>query len=156
MQDGAVKLVRATTDDAAAVRALVRSAYAKWIPVIGREPKPMVADYDHAVEHHRVDLLYAGDELAALIETIAESDHLLIENIAVAPPFQGRGYGKRLMAHAEQLAASLGFDALRLFTNKQFAENVALYLKLGYRIDREEPFMGGFSLYMSKPVAKAA
>ena len=40
-------------EDAHIVRALVRSAYAKWVPVIGREPLPMVADYDRAVRTTR-------------------------------------------------------------------------------------------------------
>jgi hypothetical protein len=51
-------LRRATPDDAAAVRALVRSAYAKWVPIIGREPVPMTADFDLAVRNHIVDLLF--------------------------------------------------------------------------------------------------
>ncbi len=41
---------------------------------------------------------------------------------------------------------------LRLLTNEAFADNVALYQKLGYRIERREPFMGGITLYMSKRV----
>lgn len=148
------KLVRAKTGDATAVRNLVRASYAKWVPVIGREPKPMTADYDHAVEHHLVDLLYVEGELAGLIETIPKPDHLLIENVAVSPAFQGRGYGRQLLAHAEELADSMGMTELRLFTNKMFADNVQLYLKTGYSIDREEPFMGGFTVYMSKPVSQ--
>jgi hypothetical protein len=43
------QLRRATTADVANVRALARSAYAKWIPLIGREPMPMIADYDRAL-----------------------------------------------------------------------------------------------------------
>ncbi|HZY55656.1 MAG TPA: GNAT family N-acetyltransferase, partial [Reyranella sp.] len=34
----------AAPGDAAAIRALVRAAYAKWVPVLGREPRPMQAD----------------------------------------------------------------------------------------------------------------
>ena len=34
-------LRRATPRDAEAVRALTRAAYAKWVPLIGREPRPM-------------------------------------------------------------------------------------------------------------------
>jgi hypothetical protein len=48
-------LRRATPDDAAAVRDLVRAAYAKWVPVLGREPKPMTADYDQAIRNHILD-----------------------------------------------------------------------------------------------------
>jgi ribosomal protein S18 acetylase RimI-like enzyme len=145
-------LRRAIAADAAAVRSLTRQAYAKWVPVIGREPKPMQAEYAEALRKHRIDLGYVAGELVALIETIAEPDHLLIENLAVAPAFQGRGLGRALMAHAERLAAGLGYAELRLYTNQLFVENVGLYLRLGYRVDREEPFAGGIVVHMSKPV----
>jgi ribosomal protein S18 acetylase RimI-like enzyme len=145
-------LRRAVPADAAAIRSLTREAYARWIPVIGREPKPMTADYTEAVQSHRIDLLYVDGKLAALIETIPETDHLLIENVAVSPAYQRRGFGRRLLAHAEQVAASLGHAEIRLYTNKLFAENVRLYRSFGYRIDREEAFKGGIAVHMSKPV----
>lgn len=146
----AIELRRATLADAAAVRQLTRDAYAKWVPLIGREPKPMTADYAAAVRDHRIDLLYLDGKLAALIETIPQSDHLLIENVAVSPAFQGHGLGRRLMAHAEGLAAGAGQTELRLYTNKMFAANVQLYLRLGYRLDREEVLSVGTAVHMSK------
>jgi ribosomal protein S18 acetylase RimI-like enzyme len=146
------ELRRAVPADAAAAQELTRKAYAKWIPVIGREPRPMKANYDAAVREHLVDLLYVEGRLAALIEAIPQADHLLIENVAVLPSLQGRGLGRRLMACAEALAISLGLPEVRLYTNKDFATNVRLYLGLGYRVDREEPFMGGITVYMSKPL----
>jgi ribosomal protein S18 acetylase RimI-like enzyme len=113
----------------------------------------MTADYAAALSQHRFDLLYLEGKLAALIETIAEADHLLVENLAVAPAFQGRGLGRRLLAHAERLAASEGFGEVRLYTNKLFAANLQLYAKLGYRVTREEIFAnGGIAVHMSKPV----
>jgi ribosomal protein S18 acetylase RimI-like enzyme len=145
-----LSLLPATAEDADAIRALTRDAYAKWVPVIGREPLPMRADYAAAVRKHRIDLLHLGGKLVALIEMIQQSDHLLIENVAVAPSFQGRGFGRRLLAHAEQVAASLGQSEIRLYTNKHFAENLRLYQAQGYRIEREEAFMGGFTVHMSK------
>jgi ribosomal protein S18 acetylase RimI-like enzyme len=148
----AVILRPAVQTDAPAIRELTRNAYAKWVPVIGREPKPMTADYVEAVRNHRIDLLYVDKTLAALIETIAESDHLLIENVAVAPRFQARGMGRKLMAHAEQVAQALGYGEVRLYTNKLFAENVQLYIRLGYRVDREAEFTGGIVIHMSKSV----
>jgi len=150
------ELRQAVASDAAAVRALVRSAYAKWVPLIGREPKPMGADYEAAVVQHRVDLAWLDGTLAALIETIPAPDHLLVENVAVAPAFQGRGLGRFLMAHAERLAAERGYASIRLYTNQRFAENVRLYLALGYRIDREEPSTLGVTVYMSKSLATTA
>ena len=82
---------RAGPADAAAIRDLTRRAYARWVPVIGREPLPMRADYEKAAAEHRFDLLEEGGALVALLETIAHPDHLLIENVAVAPDRQGRG-----------------------------------------------------------------
>ncbi len=147
---GDVTLRQAMAADAPAIRALTRAAYAKWVPLIGREPKPMGADYDAAVAQHRFDLRFVGDTLAALVETIREADHLLIENVAVSPDFQGRGYGRRLVAHAEAVAAESGFAEVRLYTNKLFTENVRLYRRLGYVVDREEVIPAGTVVHMSR------
>jgi ribosomal protein S18 acetylase RimI-like enzyme len=145
-----LEIRRAAPADAAAIAALTRAAYEKWIPVIGRAPKPVTADYEVAVREHLIDLLFASDELVALVECIREPDHLLIENLAVAPAQQGRGYGLRLLRHAETLARDLGYPELRLYTNKLFAENVAFYTKHGYRFDGETAFKGGFLAHMSR------
>ena len=152
ISDGPVTLRRAMSEDADRVREIVRAAYAKWVPVIGREPMPMRVDYAQAVIAHRIDLLLQGGEPAGLIETRAEPDHLWIENVAVRPENQGRGLGRRLLGWAEALADDAALPELRLLTNEAFADNVALYQKLGYRIDEREPFMGGITLYMSKRV----
>jgi len=143
-------LRRAEAADAAAVRALTRAAYAKWVPVIGREPKPMTANYQTAVRLNRIDLAYDDSELAGLIETIDRSDHLLIENVAVAPERHGQGIGRTLMAHAEAIARAAGYRDVRLYTNQRFEANVQLYLRLGYAIDREETSELGVTVYMGK------
>ena len=156
MREGDLHIRPATLADAVAVRDLTRSAYAKWVPMIGREPKPMGADYEAAIQTHRIDLLLAGDEPVALIEMIPEEDCLLVENIAVAPDHQGRGYGRRLMAHAEQVAVGLGFARIRLYTNRRFEENVRLYLSLGYYVEREEIMANGVSVHMRKDVSRLA
>jgi GNAT superfamily N-acetyltransferase len=150
MSDQTLTLRRATLADAWLVRALTRQAYAKWIPVTGREPRPMTADYDKAVAEHLVDMLYADFELAGLIEMIPEPDHLMIENVAIAPDLQGRGHGRFLLGHAEAVARTLGLPVMRLLTNQKWPQNVALYQHLGYKIDREETFEHAIGVHMSK------
>jgi GNAT superfamily N-acetyltransferase len=145
-----VDIKRAGPGDVEAIAALTDAAYAKWVPVIGRKPKPMTADHALAVRQHVIDLLYVDDVLAALLELIPNPDCILIENLAVSPAFQGRGLGRHLMAHAERTALAGGWRRIELYTNKLFAENVAFYQTLGYRIDREETFRGGIVVYMSK------
>ena len=143
---------RAGPADAAAIAALTRAAYEKWVPVIGRAPKPMTADYAVALRQHVIDLLYDEDVLVAMIEMIPEPDHLLIENLAVLPAQQGQGFGTKLMANAELRARELGYAEIRLYTNKLFAGNVAFYRKLGYRVDGESAYLGGSIVHMSKRI----
>ena len=141
---------RAGTTDAAAVRTLSRDAYAKWVPLIGREPWPMVADYDVAVRSHVIDLLYDDDVLVGLIEMIPADGHLLIENVAVAPLYQGLGHGRHLLAHAEEFARARNDAEIRLYTNQRFAANIALYIRLGYAVEREEAVSVGVVVHMRK------
>jgi GNAT superfamily N-acetyltransferase len=132
-------------------RALTRAAYAKWVPLIGREPKPMVADYERAVREHVIDLYERDRELLALVEMFPQPDHLLVENIAVRPDQQGTGLGDMLLRHAEEHARSLGAAETRLYTNALFADNLAFYAKRGYREFRRETLApGAVAVHMRK------
>ncbi|MGP9811419.1 GNAT family N-acetyltransferase [Rhodopseudomonas sp. NSM] len=132
-----------TAADVEAITALTMQAYAKWVALIGHEPLPMLADYAVALQQHRFDLLESDGALAALIETELRDDDLLIVNVAVSPDAQKRGYGRRLLAHAERLAAEAGRDTLRLYTNARFEENIRLYASLGYVHEHDETRANG-------------
>lgn len=153
-----VRLRPAEPHDAFEIRSLVRAAYARWIPVIGREPLPMQVDYDAAMLEHDFVLAIAATDTSGtpqslgVIETQRRADHLWIENVAVAPQAQGRGIGRLLLADAERRAREAGLPELRLLTNAAFEANIRLYRLLGYSVDREEPFMNGVTSYLSKPV----
>jgi len=142
---------RATPADAGLVRALTRSAYAKWVPIIGREPRPMTADYESAVAVHVIDILEDGGTPAALIEMKPEPDHLLIVNIAVHPDRHGQGIGSRLLRHAESVARGLRLAEMRLYTNAKMEPNIALYESRGYQVTSYEPAGSlGIVVHMSK------
>jgi len=149
-------LRRAEPADAPAIDALTQAAYAKWVPILGRKPLPMTADYDVAVREHRIDLMEEASGLVALIEMALEPDHLLIVNLAVAPARQGQGLGSRLLAHAEAVARAEGRPLLRLYTNRLMTPNIALYRSRGYAVDGEEAYPGGAVVHMSKPVPVGA
>jgi len=147
------KLRRAAAADAANVRAVTRAAYAKWVPLIGREPLPMTADYDRAVAQHIIDLWEEGGQLLALIELIPVSDHLLIENIAVRPDQQGKGLGGKLLHHAERVARSLGLDEIQLYTNAAFASNLSFYSQRGYQEYRRGTVVpGSVTVFMRRKI----
>lgn len=145
---------RAGPADTAAIRALTRAVYAKWITSIAREPRPMTADYDRAVRDHWIDLLEVDGELLALIEMIPAPDHLWIQNIAVDEARQQSGLGRLLLDHAEEIARQSGFRELRLNTNAAFAANLSFYRHMGFRELLREPLLdGGTMVSFTKPVS---
>lgn len=140
----------ARPEDAEAIRTLVRAAYARWVPVLGREPRPMQVDYAAAVLVHEFALVEAGGALVALIEMEARADHCWIENIAVTPSQQGRGLGRTLLDLADARARGYGLDEIRLLTNGKMDANRRLYAACGYEETLEEPFLDGTVVYLRK------
>jgi len=149
--ENSIEIRLAEPHDAGAIAAIVMAAYAKWVPLLGRKPMPMLVDYDQAVLEHRFDLAVENGTILGLLETVPHPDHLWIDNVAVAPAAQGRGIGRMLLGFTEARAIAAGFPELRLVTNGVFESNVALYTRLGFAVDRIEDFMGGKAIYMRKP-----
>lgn len=129
---------RATLADVAGIEDIVHAAYAPYVERIGRPPAPMTVDYHAAVAGaDQVHVLLDDGVPAGVLVTVAAPDHLLVENVAVAPWAQGRGHGRALLAHAEAQAHHLELTQLRLYTNALMTENLALYPRLGYvEVDR--------------------
>jgi len=156
-QTGAPFLRIAVPGDGDAVRAVVRNAYEPWIPVIGMRPLPLEADYDQLIEAGSVTVLIEPGvgRIAALIVLVPEPEALLIENVAVDPEFQHRGFGRILLAHAEDVARSTGLRAVRLYTNRLMATNIALYERLGYAITTRDTHEGRPVVHMAKALVNS-
>ena len=149
-----MKIRRAGPSDVVAIRQLTRAVYAKWIPVIGREPMPMIADYDRAVVDHWIDVAEVEGLLAGLIETIPHSDHLFVENLAVAEAMQGQGLATQLLQHAEALARNAGLPEVQLATNQAFTDNLSFYARRGYEAYETKAFhLGGVGVHFRKSVS---
>jgi GNAT superfamily N-acetyltransferase len=122
----------ATPADIAAIEHVVRTAYATYVDRIGKPPGPMLDDYAARVNEGSVRVLEDARGLAGILVLLPQPDHLLLDDIAVAPERQGEGIGRRLLAVAESEALQRGFDELRLYTNAAMHENLAMYAKLGW------------------------
>jgi ribosomal protein S18 acetylase RimI-like enzyme len=123
----------ASAKDVEAIRLIVRDAYSKYVERIGREPAPMSADYAALVASGTVWVATNDrDEPLGVLVIDARPTSLVLENLAVAPGFQGRGIGRALIRFAEDRAIELGLDEVTLYTNEKMTENIALYGSLGY------------------------
>lgn len=122
----------AAPDDLAAVEALVHEAYCGYVARIGQRPGPMLDDYVARIATGAVHVLAEGDAIVGILVLIPERDVMLLDNIAVHPAAQGRGYGRRLLDFAESQARAAGFRAIRLYTHELMTENQTLYRRTGY------------------------
>lgn len=79
-----------------------------------------------------------------------DGNALLLDNVAVSPSAQGKGYGRTLVAFAEEEARRRGRGEVRLYTNLLMTENIVLYGRLGYRETGRVSEKGYERVYMAK------
>ncbi len=114
------------------VRGLVRRAYAVYVPRMGKEPGPMLDDYAARIAERSVYVLESGGSIAGVLVLLPGEGSLLLDNVAVDPALQGRGYGRALIDFAEAEARRRGCPEMRLYTHETMVENLRLYARLGY------------------------
>ena len=144
---------QATSTDLHAVETIVARAYTKYVARIGAPPGPMVDDYTARIEAGEVWV--CGVPVTGLIVLINEPDHLLLDNIAVAPEAQGTGLGRILMDFADAEARRRGFAELRLYTHQTMVENIALYTRLGWQETGRGVSAGLARVFFRKPLSSA-
>ena len=86
----------ARSEEADAIRALVRAAYAIYVLRIGREPSPMNDDYPELIGAAKVWVIDDEGELAGVVVLEDTPDALQVENVARYPKLGyvevGRGH----------------------------------------------------------------
>jgi predicted N-acetyltransferase YhbS len=134
--------------EAAQVWRLTRDAYsrdrARLHPPSGVF-KETVADVSAAIARGGV---YVAEHDGALLGAVRvqQDQHgtgaLYCGRLAVRPSAQRRGIGSTLMRHVESLALAGGYGAVTLGVRLELPENMAFYLKRGYRVVGEEAHPG--------------
>lgn len=122
----------ASARDVARMQAIVDQAYAIYIPRIGKKPGPMLDDYAARVAEGAAWVAEQDGQVAGILVLLPEADHLLLDNVAVAPEAHGKGVGRALVAFAEAEARRRGHAEIRLYTHEKMTENIAMYPRLGY------------------------
>ena len=123
---------KAMAEDTARIRAIARGAYAKYVPRIGRELPPMVADFAAEVAAGHVVVIGTAGAVEGYMIAWPETDAYFIDNIAIDPARQGEGLGRQLMHHAVGEARRRRLPAIRLYTNAAMTENLSIYAHMGF------------------------
>ncbi|OCX61171.1 GNAT family N-acetyltransferase [Thioclava sp. SK-1] len=130
---------------------IIDAAYAPYIVRMGQKPGPMLDDYAALIRSNTIEVL-DDDGACGILVLLPQKDAMLLDNVAIAPDAQGKGYGKQLMCHAENAARDAGFDRIRLYTNEVMVENLAIYARLGYHETHRVTEKGLNRVYMEKPL----
>ena len=78
----------------------------------------MLDDYAVLIADGLVRVLCRDRRIYGVLVLIEKDDHLLLDNVAVAPEAQGLGIGRRLVEAAEEVARNLGYATVRLYTHE--------------------------------------
>lgn len=115
------------------IRACAEQAYARYVPLIGQKPAPMIADFASQIASGQVYVAAnQQDEFLGFIVFYEDGTHLLLENVAVLPSAAGQGIGKKLIHFCEETALERGLTSVQLYTNEKMTDNLSIYPKLGY------------------------
>jgi GNAT superfamily N-acetyltransferase len=143
---------KAHPGEADAAREVVIAAYQHYVPVIGREPAPMLDDYAARIAAGQLWVLPDAQGLAGVLVLEDGPDCFMLENIAVSPDRQGRGIGRQLLDFAEAEATRCGWNAITLYTNALMLTNIAIYTARGYVETGRVTEKGFQRVYMEKPL----
>lgn len=81
-----------------------------------------------------------GDQVVASAMAGYDGHRGWINYLAVDPDFQGKGYGRRIMAHSEQLLLSAGCPKINVQIRSDNADAVAFYEAIGFKQDQALSF----------------
>jgi ribosomal protein S18 acetylase RimI-like enzyme len=150
----ACEIVDASPDDAEAILALQKLAYASearryddWtIP-------PLVETLDsvrRGIAQHVVLKAIVEGRLAGTVRGVVKDGMCEVCRFSVDPALQRRGIGSALLVAIEQRFT--GIEAFELFTGNRSVENLRLYHRHGYRVTRTKVLSPDVSLvYLRKP-----
>jgi ribosomal protein S18 acetylase RimI-like enzyme len=136
--------------DVEAMQSIVNSAYRHYVERIGKPPGPMLDDYVTRIADQQAWVLEDAGEIVGILVLDQGPTGLLLDNVAVLPERQAKGFGRALIAFAEAEAHRRGFGELRLYTHALMRENIELYRRIGFVETHRSSEKGYDRVYMTK------
>jgi GNAT superfamily N-acetyltransferase len=110
----------------------------------------MLDDHATRIAGRQVWVLEHDGRIAGILVLEQGPHGLLLDNIAVLPRWQGRGFGRALIGFAEAETRRRGFGEIHLYTHALMSENIALYRHIGFVETHRVSEKGYNRVYMTK------
>ena len=137
-------------DDLETIERIVNEAYGVYLDRLGKKPAPMLDDYPDLIQKQYVHVIEEGNQIYGILVLVPMEKHMLVENVAVHPDFQGHGYGRMLLDYADETAKMRGYSEIRLYTHEKMIENQEIYRHLGWKEYMRQTEDGYNRVYMKK------
>ncbi len=137
---------RADLSEAALIHDLTRASFAtlrgRLDPPSGADAET-VADVEAAMRRGGAVIAWDGATPVGAARWLVAEEALYVGRVAVLPDHRRQRVASALMRFLEDLAPTLGCDAVRVGVRASLPENVALYRSLGYEVVSIEPHEPG-------------
>jgi len=144
---------KAEPSDSAILADIATAVYARYVPLMGQKPAPMLADFDVHIQSDSVFIIEIEPEKPlgyAVLQHL--SDGVWLDNIAIWPNHSGQRLGSQLLAHCEAYASGFG-DTIKLYTNEVMTDNRDWYLRRNYQITHHATIKGYRRIYFAKSLS---
>ncbi len=128
---GQILVRSARNEDAAELELCFLRAYAPFLKTLPDLP-PVTEGLAEEIAAHDVFVIEADGRLLGGLILYVSEEAARIANLAVDPEHAGQGYGRRLLATAEQQCLMLGRSEIELTTHAAMDDAQALYRHLGW------------------------
>jgi len=83
-------------------------------------------------------MVLGNEEILGYLALKADGNQLLLSKLYLKKEFRGRGYFNKMLSFAEKIAKEKGLNSLYLAVNKHNDNAIAVYLKKGFSIKKEQ------------------
>lgn len=144
---------QAVQADAGEVASCVCHAFIHYIPLIGKQPQPMLDDYQALIQDCKVFVIGKDNKIVGVLVLEQTKEGFCIDTLAVHPLMQGLGLSKKLISFAATVARKMHYKSLYLSTNQIMHKAQTIYKHLGF-VEYDRRVVNGYDrLFFRKDLA---
>ena len=137
----------AMTTDVPAIKLIARKSFERYVPLIGKPPAPMNANFSGHILKDTVFIAQSEKKQGSVLGyaiVLQRDGEWLLDNIAVSPEAQGRGVGSALIAACKTFLQKRGVQRYHLNTDEAMEQNLTRNPEIGF-VEMARRLEDGFS-----------